>query len=696
MTTSIPTWTRRPWWEYAAAAVAFLAPLVIYLVTLAPTITFGDAGELAAAMATMGIPHPPGYPLATMAGALFTFFPFGAVAWKANLASAFYAAAACAVLYAFLRWALTAVAPDRRAAAVAALGGALAFGFSRTFWGQAVAAEVYALAALILGAVLLCGYGFIRTADPRLAFATCFLAGLALTAHPSLALVAIPLAVYGAIAAKKLPGSRTLFLGAAFFALGLATYLYLPVRAAQNPPLDWGDPRTLQRFYYHISRHAYGGPVWARVHFAPEQWRDLALLAWREFSPLGAAAAVAGLVFSIIGRRARPWPFLAILLVILGPLAAVILTLLLQIHQLYGIEVWYIPLFIVGAAFLARALFALANARRLLWRWAGVAAAAAAAVVPIVYNYPFNDNRSYFFSYDFGGNLLRTLPYKAWSVVFTEGAQGIFETAYLKMAERRRPDVLNLDAAGLIFRDYGSMSATRPAVLDGEGAAAWERDFATELLTHAASHPVYYHTFREEVLQFGHALEAEGISYRVYFTLPADNRPAAVWKRYVFRGVDEFMASPNTPRRQADLAARAAICRYYLMRARENYEGGDPRAAAVALAAVGPVAARSWDDLAEIANLYLMLGKPREAIAYYDKAAAVFPRQGEGDPAFRLIYARLFANRAVAFLFLGDAESATASYKLSLAAYPNQPDVRRAAERERLERAAVELPKRLP
>jgi tetratricopeptide (TPR) repeat protein len=676
-------------------ALAFSAPFVVYLVTLAPAVTFGDSGELAAAAATLGIPHPSGYPLATLVGALFTFIPFGVIAWKVNLASAFTAAAACAVFYLLLRRMLTAVAPDRRAAAVAALGGALALGFSRTFWGQAVVTEVYALAALVLVAILFCGYSFVRTADPRYAYATCFLAGLASAAHPSLALVTVPLAVYALIAAKRLPTPRAFLLGAVFVALGFGVYLYLPLRALRDPVLDWGDPRTLGRFYDHVTRRVYGGPVWERLAFAPGQWRELALLTWREFTPAGAAAAVAGLIVSFATRRARPWTFFAILGLILGPLTAGALVLLLQIHQLYGIEVWYIPFFVIAAAFLARALFAVASTRGALGRWVGVGAAAAAAVLPATLNFPYNDNRGYYFSYDFGGNLMRTLPYKGWSVVFTEGAQGIFETAYLKMAERRRPDVLNLDAAGVVFRDYGPLSATRPARLDADGAAVWEREFALELMTRSATQPVYYQTFREEVLQYGHALEAEGISYRVYFSPPRDTRPAAVWKRYSFRGVDDFLARPDTARRRADLAARAAISRYYLMRARENFEGGDTAAAATILAVISPVAEGSWDDLAEIANLYLMLGTPREAIRYYDKAAAAFPRQGKGDPAFRLIYARLFANRAVAFLFLGDADGAAASYEESLAAYPNQPDVRRAADRDRLKKAAVEFPKQL-
>jgi hypothetical protein len=50
----------------------FVSCLTVYIFTLAPTIFFGDSGEFVTAAYNLGIVHPPGYPLYTLIGKLFT------------------------------------------------------------------------------------------------------------------------------------------------------------------------------------------------------------------------------------------------------------------------------------------------------------------------------------------------------------------------------------------------------------------------------------------------------------------------------------------------------------------------------------------------------------------------------------------------------------------------------------------------
>ncbi len=81
--------------DWAAAITAGIGALVVFLVTLAPGVTLEDAGELATAAHSFGVPHPPGYPVWTLAAWIWVhIFPFGNIAWRTNVLSALCSAAA--------------------------------------------------------------------------------------------------------------------------------------------------------------------------------------------------------------------------------------------------------------------------------------------------------------------------------------------------------------------------------------------------------------------------------------------------------------------------------------------------------------------------------------------------------------------------------------------------------------------------
>ncbi|MGD8719761.1 MAG: DUF2723 domain-containing protein, partial [Candidatus Zixiibacteriota bacterium] len=182
--------------EVAMGVLAGLAPLVVYLITLPPSITFDDSGQIITAAAKLGISHPSGYPLASLVGQAFTLVPFGSMAWRVNLASAGAATACCVMLFFLLRGIFLDMAPGKRvAAAASAAAAALAFAFSRTFWSQAIIAEAYALNALMLATVLYAAFNFVRSKDPRWGYLAAFVGGLALGAHTSSTLITIPVTI---------------------------------------------------------------------------------------------------------------------------------------------------------------------------------------------------------------------------------------------------------------------------------------------------------------------------------------------------------------------------------------------------------------------------------------------------------------------------------------------------------------------
>ncbi len=84
--------------QSSSPPLVFLACWAAYAHTLNPAFRADDSPETIAASVTLGIQHPPAYPLYTLMGRLFSFIPLGAPAFRLNFMAAFFGALACAAL----------------------------------------------------------------------------------------------------------------------------------------------------------------------------------------------------------------------------------------------------------------------------------------------------------------------------------------------------------------------------------------------------------------------------------------------------------------------------------------------------------------------------------------------------------------------------------------------------------------------
>ncbi len=136
------------------AAALFLLTEVVYLMTMAPTLSFWDCGEFIATAYTLGVPHPPGAPLFLLVGRLFSMVPFFEdIGARVNLLSTLSASATVMLTYLIIvrlivlyrktepgSWNIL----EKISAYGGAASGALSLAFSDSFWFNAVEAEVYA------------------------------------------------------------------------------------------------------------------------------------------------------------------------------------------------------------------------------------------------------------------------------------------------------------------------------------------------------------------------------------------------------------------------------------------------------------------------------------------------------------------------------------------------------------------------
>lgn len=252
--------------------------LILYSLTLAPTVLEADAGEFQFVPWLPGIAHPPGYPLYTLLGWLWShLFPLGNVAWRLNLLSAVLAAGAIGVTYAISRQLIEQVlpGPPPPAKRLAALLAATTFAVSPTLWSQAIIAEVYALHSLLIALIMGLVISY-RQLTPLLALTV----GLSLTHHvttmfllPALVIfcwLTIPKSVnsYGDKAKTIFSSNITLTFLCLVFPLSL--YLYLPLIAPVTPysTLSLSDQQRLvlyenswSGFWRHVTARDFASEV---------------------------------------------------------------------------------------------------------------------------------------------------------------------------------------------------------------------------------------------------------------------------------------------------------------------------------------------------------------------------------------------------------------------------------------------------
>jgi len=249
----------------------------LYLSTIAPGLTWAnygpDGGDLITAAATGGVAHPSGYPLYLLLARLFQFLPIGSLPFRTNLLSA--SATTLAALLVFELMARSLSLSDGRPNWWAGLVSAYSFGLAPLVWSQAVITEVYGVHILFVVVILflsscpLPSYFNPRRLDLCLGLAL----GLGLGNHLTTVFL-LPL-LFSALPEGH-PRLPFLLRRIAWMGAGLLVYLTLPLRALQNPPINWGNPATLDGFRWLVTGELYqdqlltltNALVWERVQAA--------------------------------------------------------------------------------------------------------------------------------------------------------------------------------------------------------------------------------------------------------------------------------------------------------------------------------------------------------------------------------------------------------------------------------------------
>ncbi len=450
-------------------ASIFTAAFALYLVTLNPALFRNDSPETITACVTLGVSHPPSYPLHSLLGRLFSLLQIGNPAFTLNLFSAFLSAIGVC-LFAANIWAII-VSIEPYAAkpilVLSAFSGSSAFALSNNYWSCSLSAKggIYILQmvadlALLLSVLQVSRGGQLTRNRATYFYFPLFIFSLGFVNHwptQTLLIPAFYLITLKPISAGVFKKIRTepkiIFTASSLFLLVLSLYLYLPLRSNLDPELNFGVPTTLPRWVASIFRlnYAHQETLLSAVPTALSTIADKGAYIfrrlWGEFHPLAWPFFFLGAIF--LSRKKY-------YLVFFSSLILVVISASLFYLSVPPVDFWHLDDHLLtlnwafGLVVSAGLYWTLLQMNRVsFFRFspllkaclcAGLTAGPPALI--FAKHISVNDQKNEFLYYGYGLSGLKSMERN--SIYFAESDYDYFSMLYLKSAEAKRKDVVLL------------------------------------------------------------------------------------------------------------------------------------------------------------------------------------------------------------------------------------------------------------
>jgi 4-amino-4-deoxy-L-arabinose transferase-like glycosyltransferase len=436
----------------------FFSILLIYVVTLCPTIYVGDSPLFAAASYSLGTAHPPGYPLFILAGKLATFLPFGNIAFKVNLANAVFGSLSGFMVYKIVRY----LTGNRYAAWASALFLAVV----PVFWAGSINAKgVYSLNTFLCLLIFFLTLKIMRKEGNFYcqSFLIAFVIGLGMGNHhtiPLMGLAALPVFLMRWRDVKF----RWLLFMVVFFLAGFSVNLLIYVRSrvavTSGILLIYSYGGSLKDFLNVLLRKAYhsGNTISALEGGTSNVFLHFPLVVRNVFRYILIPNLEYGIPFILIGlfgflKDKRLFIYIIFLLFFwIAFFGGVTVGVSPTEEDIEVISVYYVPLFSFMAVILGMGMAWVLEKARLLKMQSNLVPrflSCAAVAFPLCLM-PQAVLPNHALAYTFARDMLTTLPVR--SMILHYNDNPTFTTFYMQSVERYREDILAMSAGG--DKDY--------------------------------------------------------------------------------------------------------------------------------------------------------------------------------------------------------------------------------------------------
>lgn len=549
---------------YLAAIFVFLITMGIYLRTLNPSIWWEDSGELTTSPYTLGITHPPGYPLYTfVTKVVMTLIPVSNIGFRGNLANAYWGGlSAVFIFFIVLKIEKKLIETNKMDTNILfggylpAMAAAILAASAGLIWLYSITSEEYSLNLFFMMFITFLFLVWEEKKDIRYIFLASFIYGMSFAHHQQAVLFFIPFLYFAVVTDfKKVFGWKNFITILLLSLLGFTAYLYMPIRSAQHPHLNWGIPYMWEGFKFSVKRDQYGPlqqmrdiKTWVeqinRLQFI-EQFNVYFLL----FGFLGFYRMLRkNIKYTVFLSMATVCSSLLYLFLVNPPSPGKMVHLMQKfLLPLYALTAIWI---IYGLCFVIETIYLLINKYKPVNQKAWSIAIVPFILLPVsnlATHYKTYDYHKSYFTYDYVYNMANTLEEN--SVVWGFLSNDTFNWWFYNYSEGRRLDIVAIHQRMITLPwyyqqtkdNYPDVAMRHNEFLDWNvyqdlmyRSVVFTRDFVID----NPGRKYYYTFFSKNYIPKKTPLTPKGLLFRDYGVkenMPVDE---TVWLNYRYRGLD--------------------------------------------------------------------------------------------------------------------------------------------------------------